>query len=190
MDDYKKIIATIPDEKKADYIRNNWLSHDARWQIEVVKNYGWEAGNKLNHTVAEDIGKVMMFRMMKSLGIKKVSNVNELINILLSVVKVSFPPPNSLYEIKIDSRSTLRLRCQKCPTHEKIVKAGATDFYDCGCFSLRKGFFNALNLTLEQEKHACLIDGDEECNITLRIKEWENILDINPIKEKTQLLSD
>ncbi|MFX1259897.1 MAG: hypothetical protein ACFFAN_18765 [Promethearchaeota archaeon] len=168
-------ISSISDENKIDFLRKNWFSHDARWQMEVVKNFGWEAGNKMNQAVIKDIGKVMMFRMMKIQGISEVSHINELRNLMLSIATLNFPPPINVYQLDRVSNSSLCVKCQKCSTHDNVKKVRATKLYECGCFSLRKGFFDALNLTLEQELESCLMNGDEECKIILKIKEWENL---------------
>ncbi|MFX1258821.1 MAG: hypothetical protein ACFFAN_13250 [Promethearchaeota archaeon] len=172
-----KQISSISDENKIDFLRKNWFSHDARWQMEVVKNFGWEAGNKMNQAVIKDIGKVMMFRMMKIQGISEVSHINELRNLMLSIATLNFPPPINVYQLDRVSNSSLCVKCQKCSTHDNVKKVGATKFYECGCFSIRKGFCDALNLTLEQELESCLMNGDEECKIILKIKEWENLKD-------------
>ena len=163
----------LNDEFRIEFLRKNWLSHDARWQMEVVKNFGWDVGNKINKNVIKDIGKVMMFRMLKIFRITEVRNIEKLQTLILSIVNLNFPPPANVYQLERVSNSTLCIKCQKCSTYDNVKKVRATKFYECGCFSLREGFFSALNLTLEQESESSLMRGDKECKIFLRIKEWE-----------------
>ncbi len=178
-DDNKKQeqVTILNDEFRIEFLRKNWLSHDARWQMEVVKNFGWDAGNKINKAVIKDIGNVMIFRMMKIFGITEVRNIEKLRTLILSIVNLNFPPPANVYQLERVSNSTLCIKCQKCSTYDNVKKVRATKLYECGCFSLREGFFNALNLTLEQERESCLMNGDKECKILLKIKEWENLND-------------
>lgn len=177
MTECDKPASSLNDDVSIDFLRKNWLSHDARWQMEVVRNFGWEAGNKINKAVIKDIGKVMMFRMKKILGITEVKNFEQLHDLILSIVTLNFPPPENVYQFERVSNSTLCLKCQKCSTHDNVKKVRATKLYECGCFSLREGFFSALNLTLEQELESSLMRGDKECKIFLNIKEWETNTD-------------
>jgi len=175
MVDYKEMLSSIPDDKKFEMVRNNWMSHDARWQMLIVKNYGWDIGNKLNQEAIKQMGHVMIYRMMNALDISKVENPDELINLMLSVITLNYPThQEGEFKMLVESRSSIKIQGHYCSIHENIKKVRAEDKYDCGCFPLREGFFNALQLEVKQECSKCLMKGDDECIILLKVKNWEN----------------
>lgn len=166
-----ELLSTISEEEKYDMIRKNWLSHDARWQMQVVSHFGWEMGNKLNKAVSRDMGKVMMYRMMKTLGITQVKNMDELMRIEGAVVYLNFP---NFYPGQIKSLSDLsvQLHIEKCNTYENVKKANAIDKFECACFEFRSGLFDALGIDVEQELQKCLIKGDNCCEIFFKVKKF------------------
>ena len=179
MVDYKEMLSSIPEDKKLEMVRNNWMSHDARWQMSVVRNYGWDVANDLNHEVIKQMGRIMMYRMMNALGILKVKNPMELINLIFSVITLNFPThQEGEFQMLAESESSIKIQGHYCSTHENIKKVGAERKYKCGCFPLREGFFNALELEVEQECKKSLMNGDDECIICLKVKKWQNQTDL------------
>ncbi|MFX1392629.1 MAG: hypothetical protein ACFFAH_03560 [Promethearchaeota archaeon] len=160
-------------EDQKDMIRKNWMSHDAKWQMITVTNFGWELGNKLNQDVIRYMGKVMMYRMMNALDISQIENIDEFKSILWTIAQLNYPRPSSIYQFKKISNNILRIDVRKCLTYDNVKKVKAIKEYECGCFALRKGFSEALNITLEQKAVKCLMKGDDCCKILLKIKEWE-----------------
>jgi len=184
---YEEMLSSIPAANKLEMVRNNWMSHDARWQMLIVKNYGWDAGNKLNQEAIKQMGRIMMYRMMNALDISKVENAEELINLMLSVITLNFPThQEGEFEMLIESESSIKIVGHYCSTHENIKKVKAEDKYKCGCFPLREGFFSALQLEVEQECQKCLMNKDDKCDITLKIKNWENKLDV--VNQKSDII--
>ena len=189
MVDYKEMLSSIPEGKKFEIVRNNWMSHDARWQMLVVKNYGWDVGNKLNQEAVKKMGRIMMYRMMNALGISNVENPYELINLMLSVVTLNYPThQEGEFQMLVESRSSIKIQGHYCSTHENIKKVNAEGKYECGCFPLREGFFNALQLEVKQDCSKSLMKGDEQCVILLKVKNWEE--QFNTANQKSNIKSE
>lgn len=170
---FENLLNSIPNEQKIEMLRNNWISHDAKWQMQVVKNFGWEVGNKLNQETIKEMGRIMMYRMINTLGVSKIQTIEVLKTLLIAVITLSYPSaPKNIFQVICKSKSALLIRIEKCSTHENIKKVGATQQYECACFALRSGFFKALNLNVEQTCQKSLMKGDNKCEICLKVEKW------------------
>lgn len=173
MEQGKKLLSYISEEQKIEILRKNWMSHDARCQMAIVRELGWEMGNKLNKTIISDMGKVMMYRIMNALKISEVKNIEDLQAICLAAVLFYYPPPNMIYQFECESETSLIGVIEKCGVYENIKKIGVSDQYECGCFAMRSGWYKALGVKVEEKLLKCLKDGDDMCKIVLKVKDWK-----------------
>ena len=172
MNENEHLLDTLSDVQKIEMLRKNWQSHDARWQMAAVMEFGWEKGNKLNKEVSYDFGKVAMYRMMNALGISQVNNMDEFLKIYNSIIKFLFPPPITVYKLKQISESSLIGYVKNCMTYNNVKKARATKNFECACFNLRAGFYDALGIDLEEKPIKRLMKGDDCCEIVFTINNW------------------
>jgi len=161
-------------EQQMDVLRSNWLSHDARWQMAVFQNFGWDAGNRLNKDVASQIGKVAMHRLMKHLGVTDVKDVQELREVLEIAMSLFFPPPGFEHQFGQLSDTKLLGTIRRCGSYDNVKRAGVEKYYECGCFAMRAGWYAALGVDVEETVGKCLKAGDDRCDITLHVKSWGN----------------
>lgn len=166
------LLELISNEKKIDILRKNWISHDAKSQMAIVQEFGWEKGNKLNKSVIYEIGKVMMYRFKNALNIDRVSNIQDFLKICTAAMKFYYPPPYAYYKFQKISDKEIIGSVEKCPIIENVKKLGVAKFYECGCFVMRSGWYKALGLEVHEECLSCLKDGDNECQIIVKVKDW------------------
>jgi hypothetical protein len=166
------LLSSVTDEQRIEILRKNWMSHEARWQMTVFEVLGWEKGNNLNETVIREMGKVMMYRLMNALGISQVRNVEELEAICSAAMDLYYPFPAFVYHFECLSDTSLLGVIEKCGIYENVKKAGVSDFYECGCFAMRSGWYDALGIEAEEELQSCLRRGDKGCEIVLRVNKW------------------
>ena len=166
------LLNSISNEKKIEILRKNWTSHDARWEMGVVREFGWEKGNKLNKEIIGEMGKVMMYRLVNALNFPKVKNIDDLILICSTTVEFYYPPPNMSYEFEKISENEALAIVKKCPIIEQVKKIGVTEFYECACLSMRAGWYKALGLKVKEELLTCIKNDEEVCNIKLSTKGW------------------
>ena len=172
METSQELVFKIDKETRIEMLIRNWLSHDARWQMAVVKSFGWDAGNRLTQQVTRNMGKTMMLRFMSSAGISRVENVEELREMLEAVISLNWSDASFRYQVECPPESAIRFKINRCETNDNISKANATDKYECGCFALRSGFCDALKLKISQECKTCLMKGDKKCEIILKVEKW------------------
>ncbi len=160
--------------QQADILRKNWQSHDARWQMAVLQEFGWEAGNRLNKDVGNQMGKVAMHRLMKRLGVTGVNNLHELRHICEVAMNLFFPPPD--FEFYFDEKSDSKMvgTIRRCTSYDNVKRVGVEKFYECGCFAMRAGWYEVLGVNVEETLGKCLKAGDDQCEITLCLKGCED----------------
>lgn len=166
------LLKLLSDDNKIEILRKNWISHDAKAQMAIVREFGWEKGNKLNKEIIKEMGKVMMYRLKNALKISKIQNTDEFIAICSAAVEFYYPPPYMYFEFKIKSEDEMLAVIKKCPIINQVNKIGVTNFYECGCFSLRSGWYKALGLEIEEIVTSCIKNGDAECNIIIKVRKW------------------
>ncbi|MBY8982102.1 MAG: hypothetical protein KGD57_04075, partial [Candidatus Lokiarchaeota archaeon] len=140
MANQNKYSAKLNCEQKIDILRKNWLSHDARWQMAIVKKLGWEKGNKINKAIIKDMGKVMMQRLLNVIGVKKITNINDYIEICYTAMELYYPSPSMKYTFKKISENEISGIIEKCIIYDQVKKMKVDNFYECGCFSMRAGW--------------------------------------------------
>ena len=168
------LLSLIDDKTRIELLRKNWMSHDERCQMTIVREFGWEKGNKLNKSIITEMGKVMMFRIMNALGISRVNNIDELKALCLAAMELYYPPPSMVYQFEDQSDSELLGIVKRCNVLESVKKLGVSEFYECGCLAMRSGWYKAIGLGVEEELLTCLKNGDNVCKIALHVKEWKN----------------
>ncbi|MFW9771920.1 MAG: DUF6125 family protein [Candidatus Thorarchaeota archaeon] len=164
----------LTDQQKIDILRKNWMSHDARAQMAIVKEFGWEKGNKLNKSIIAEMGKVMMYRFINALKISEVKNLQTLHDVCLAAMEFYYPPPTMSYEFQKVSDNELLGIVKKCAVINQVKRIKMEDNYECGCFSMRSGWYKALGVDAEEKCLNCLKDGDKECRVLITVKKWKN----------------
>jgi hypothetical protein len=118
------------------------------------------------------MGKVMMHRLMNALGNPEVKNIEELEAVCSAAMNLYYPPPTFVYRFERLSNTSLLGVIEKCAILENVKKAGVTDFYECGCFAMRSGWYEALGAEVKEELGKCLKRGDKTCEIVLKVNKW------------------
>ena len=163
-----KVLDESLDNELFEMVRKNWMSHDARWQMAVVNEFGWELGNKLNQDVIKQMAKTMIYRYLKFTKITKLENIEEFVKIWNQVVDL-FWPSHENYKFFINSPTEIQVIISKCPVYDSVRTAGVADKYECACNDFREGLFSALGLEFTQGISKCLINGDDICEINVSL---------------------
>jgi len=145
----------------------NRFTCDSHWMMPMVMNTGWEVANKVNQDVSTSVGHVEMRRLMKALNLSKPSNEEEFM-ILLSLAMEAFLPKGYFDYILTKSNSGRNMAVvDQCYSNTKLRSINAEKEYQCGCFGLRAGWFQAMNVEVKEELVKCLKDGDARCEIEI-----------------------
>jgi hypothetical protein len=142
------MLSNLSFDSQKDLLIKGWMSHDTRWYMAVAEHFGIEAANRLNQMVARELGRVEMKRFMKALNLSPSRNMEEYLNLKKATLSM-FGRDLVDYEIKILDHQSYEMHLKRCFAHEKIVKAGIKDQYECGIFSRLQGWIDAQGLEHE-----------------------------------------
>jgi hypothetical protein len=141
----------LSNEKEKELLRSCWYSHDARWYMAVVQQFGVEAANKLNRRVCRALGVAEMRRLVRALDIGAPKTVQELVQVIEAAFRLFAPPPLTQLEIRIIDDHSYQAWMKRCFIHANITKAGISDFYICAAHDRIQGWHDVLGLPLAEE---------------------------------------
>ena len=172
MDVKASLLSSVNNKMKIEILRKNWMSHEARYQMAIVRELGWEKANNINKTVIYEMGKVMMYRLMNALKISHVDNIDNFKDICITTQEFYYPPPTFSVHFDRESDTSLSGSVEKCGIIENVKRLGVSDQYECGCFAMRSGWYKALGMDVEEKLGNCIKNGANACQITIFVKKW------------------
>ena len=164
-DKAREIMAKIPVEEKIELIAKSRWTCDSHWMMAMVFNAGWDVANKMNLQAGQATGKVEMHRLMKMLGLNKPKDEKEFMT-LMSLAMETFTTKDYFdYEFKILSSGKWVGIIKQCYAYTKVKSINVDKDYECGCFGLRAGWYEAMGLNVKETLVKCLKDGADQCEI-------------------------
>jgi hypothetical protein len=164
----KKILESIPaDEMRETIAKSRWTC-DSHWMMAMVTNAGWEKANKMNLQVGKATGNVEMVRLMRDLNMEKPKNEHEFMTLMAAAMEMFTTKDYFDYEfIRMLPSGKFTGIIRKCYAYTKVSSIGVDKEYECGCFGLRAGWYQAMGLDLQEKLGKCLKNGDDCCEINI-----------------------
>ncbi len=150
-----------------------WMSHDARWFMAAVREYGMETANRLNKIAAHELGKVEAKRVFRAMGLEPVASVDDVVTVQETLVTLFAPDVVDYRVTKVGDRS-YQMQMLRCFAQDNAVRAGIDTEYECGIFSRITGWLEALGLTytLSPALGRCLEHQGGKCEYTITIEDF------------------
>ena len=161
----RKKLALIPVEEKRELVAKSRWTCDSHWMMSMVMNAGWDITNKMNLQVGQATGRVEMHRLMKILGLDKPKNEKEFMMLMTLGMETFITQDYFDYEFKLLSSSKWVGIIKQCYAYTKVKSISVDKDYECGCFGLRQGWYQAMGVEVKENLVKCLKDGDSQCEI-------------------------
>ena len=161
----REMLATIPVESKREIVAKSRWTCESNWMMALVFAAGWDAANKMNIQVGQAVGKAEMHRLMKALGIERPRNDIEFMMLVTSGMETFITKDYFDYESKILGPGRMLGIVRKCYAYTKVSSIGVEKDYQCGCFGMRAGWYQAMGLEVKENLVKCLKDGADQCEI-------------------------
>jgi hypothetical protein len=161
----REMLAKIPDESKREMIVKGRWTCDSNWMMALVFTAGWDVANKTNLQVGQAVGKAEMHRLMKASGIERPKNDREFLMLVSLAMETFITKDYFDYEFKILGPGRILGIVRKCYAYTKVSSIGAEKDYQCGCFGMRAGWYEAMGLEVKENLVKCLKDGADRCEI-------------------------
>ncbi len=155
-------LALIPREELREIIAKSRWSCASHWQMSAVMALGWDAANRLNLQVDQSVGNVEMKRLMKALNLEKPRDKDQFMRMMTLAMETFITMDYFDYEFTPGSDIAI---IRSCYAYTKVRSLGLEKEYACGCFGLRRGWYQAMGLEVTEKLLKCLKDGDDRCEI-------------------------
>lgn len=163
----REMLAKIPVESKREIVAKSRWTCESNWMMALVLTSGWDVANKTNLQVGQAVGKAEMHRLMKALGIERPRNDIEFMMLVTSGMETFITKDYFDYESKILGPGRMLEIVRKCYAYTKIRSIGAEKNYQCGCFGMRAGWYQAMGLEVKENLVKCMKDVADRCEITV-----------------------
>lgn len=163
----REVLAKIPAETKREIVAKSRWTCDSNWMMALVFTAGWDVANKTNIQVGQAVGKAEMYRLMKALEIERPKNDREFMMLVSLAMETFITKDYFDYEFTIVGPGRIRGIVRKCYAYTKVSSIGVEKDYQCGCFGMRAGWYEAMGLEVKENLVKCLKDGADRCEITV-----------------------
>jgi hypothetical protein len=161
----KKLLEKLSFATQREIVAKSRWTCESNWMMALVLIAGWDAANKANLQCAQAIGKAEMYRLMKALGIETPKNDEEFMSLILTAMETFITKDYFDYDFKILGPGKMMAVVRQCYAYTKVKSIGVEKDYECGCFGMRAGWYEAMGLEIKENLITCLKDGSDRCEI-------------------------
>lgn len=156
--------------QREDLLRRSWMTNDGLWFYQAFVNSGAEVANAWNTTVVREFGRLEMRRLLRALGLQKVSSPAQYSRVFQLAVHL-YVGDLFDYEDTFDG-TTHEIHVKSCFAFTGVSRAGIADVYHCGPFERVAGWFDALRLPVKvsPEVGLCQKARCGDCHYTLSVE--------------------
>ena len=155
-------------EQREDLLRENWISHDARWFIKTAVDKGVSDALDLNRKVIRSVGKTEFKRLLAVIGRTRITDIETLIELFQFAGDLYFPKKRMDFGVAARDESWVVFRVTKCHIYDDVSAAGLAGQFKCACDARVAGWYAAAKVKGGIEITAALMEGAPECEIILK----------------------
>jgi len=156
----------VPLEQKElqELLVKNWMTHDAMWFFNCLKECGMEKTNQLNQAAIRGMGAIEIKRYQKALGANRIESFDDLVHFfetVMAIVSGTFMK----YRFSFPEKNRIHAEWQSCFAYEGMKGLGVVDRYECGIMLRIEVWFETLGIKFEVEPKVtgCLMHTDGQC---------------------------
>ncbi len=167
-DEVAEAIDRVQHADMRELLAKGRYSCESRWMMAMVAAAGWETANEMNRQVARDVGAGEMHRLMRLMGWSTPTTFGDFMLMTTTAVELFLPKKYFDYEFKSLGDGRMLAVLRGCLAATKVKSIGVQQNYECGCFSMRAGWYQSMGIEVEETMRKCMIDGDEHCEIVIQ----------------------
>jgi hypothetical protein len=163
----REIQARMNAEATREVVAKSRWTCESNWMMAMVYSSGWDVANQMNVQVGQAVGKAEMHRLMRVLEVERPKNVLEFMTLVTLGMETFITKDYFDYELRCLSPGKMLGVVRKCYAFTQVKRLGVENDYQCGCFGMRAGWYQAMGLDLKENLVKCLKNGAEQCEIML-----------------------
>ena len=142
----------------------NWMTHDAMWFVNCLKEFGIEVTNKINKAAIRDMSAIEIKRIQKATGIVRIDTFDDLQRLFAMTMQI-LAGDFMKCRYCVPTKNALRVEWKRCFAYEGMIALGMSDRYECGIMLRIDSWFNALGVQFEVEPKVtgCMMHTEGKC---------------------------
>lgn len=162
-----QIAEQIDKHQLRELLSKGWLTHDAIWFYNVIKEIGIDKANIINLNSIEAMAAIEIQRYLKALGYQKDTKFTrfqdfvEFFDSGFSILKADFMD----FKYDISNHNLIYWKWNSCFAYNGMSQFGLIDHYQCGVIHRIETWFKTLGIknTLEPKIKGCLMHTQGSC---------------------------
>lgn len=148
-----------------------WMTHDAMWFANALKEVGIETANRLNLGAIRSLAPIEVRRILRALGIDEVEDPDRL-KLFLEGTMQLVGGDFMAFEWNWRPDGSLCVDVERCFAHEGITRLGAIEQYQCGIFERICAWLDALGIDYDiaPAEKRCMMHFEGRCHRDLRFR--------------------
>ena len=123
--------ASLPKDALKELLCKNWMTHDAMWFANCLRECGIECANRINKAAIHDMSAVEIRRIRKAVGGDPTRSFDEFrlfFDAAMELATAKFMK----YRYTSPARNLMRVEWKECFAYEGVKALGVADRYECG----------------------------------------------------------
>ncbi len=142
------------------------LVENVDWPGHIVRKHGWSVANKAYLAAQEKLGREEMEALLSALRMSQPVDGELLRQLLLTAVDVFLHTDRISAEGYVVG-GDISVKVSRCPIYDKFVTPHWFGLTVCGCFSRRKGWYDALGVNVHEDLVMNRKWGDPICELVI-----------------------
>ncbi|MCP3935911.1 MAG: hypothetical protein GY708_11125 [Actinomycetia bacterium] len=142
-------LETVDKEQLHSLLLRSWMTHDAMWLANTIREVGIERANKLNRAAVRDMAVVEAKRICKLIDLDAVRSFDDLRRFVEAATELVIPPFMDFTVEWSATDSSMQFEITECFAFDGVTMLGIADDYECGIYERIYGWLNAFELSYE-----------------------------------------
>ena len=118
-----------------ELLNKGWMTHDAMWFYNCLKECGIEKTNKINKAAIRDMSAIEIKRIQKAVGAAQINTFDEFKSFFDTAMEIA-TGKFMKYKYSMPAKNLMHAEWESCFAYDGMKSLGVADRYECG-ISLR-----------------------------------------------------
>lgn len=157
---------SIPLQKNElkELLNKGWMTHDAMWFVNCLKECGIEKTNQINKAAIRDMSAIEIRRIKKAVGAGQIDTFDEFkrfFDMAMEIATGKFMK----YKYNSPAQNLIHGEWDNCFAYEGMKALGVADRYECGIMLRINTWLETLGIKYEIEPKVtgCMMHTDGKC---------------------------
>ena len=147
-----------------ELLNKNWMTHDAMWFLNCLKECGIELTNKINKAAVRDMSSIEIKRIQKAVGVLHNNSFDEFMrffDVSMEITTGKFMK----YKYNFPAKNILHAEWENCFAYDGMKAMGVVDRYECGIMLRINTWLETLGIQydIEPKVTGCMMHTNGRC---------------------------